>query len=231
MCTLIMYLQKMASVNRKGKRATTSRTESEKKEKTRVVDVDLPAAAAAAADAVADTDSAPEMEAGTSNPTPPQTPTPTQHIYQVGQGRRVQLNLSSDGSLIMIKRYYTAEERLRSNSGEECQTVGLEKYNVQQVLKFERKLEKRCDNLTVGRAANFRYSVGGDLFATGQEGTYVIHLRRFWLPAEGGDWKPTRNGVALRPNEFTSVLSLLAKLEPRMGWNAQRDEVLSEESD
>jgi hypothetical protein len=138
--------------------------------------------------------------------------------YQIGQGRRVEVTLSDDRSYIKIKRFFTPEERLRTDAGDDGTVVALERVQVRKILHYESKLVRKCDKMLLGRSCDFLYPIGQDLHVSGQSGNYVVHIRRYWLGQDGEGWKPTKTGIAVRPAEFLSLVTLLPKIESEMTW-------------
>jgi hypothetical protein len=154
------------------------------------------------------------------------TTTSTQNVdgdivdsYNIGQGRRVEVRLSDDKSYILIKRFYTAEEKCRMDSDDDGVVVVLERVQVKKLLNNSKRLRRRCDKLTLGRSVDLMHSLGQDLFVCIQPNSYVVHIRRYWMHPTEKEWKATKMGVTIRPYEAKQLLTHLPILEKMLVWS------------
>ena len=83
----------------------------------------------------------------------------------------------------------------------------------------------------MGRTCDFMYSLGSDIYASAQKGYYVVNIRRYWLPENGDGWKPTRQGVALRPTEVDRLMSVLSDMLKDMVWESESSNSSDTDSD
>ena len=133
-------------------------------------------------------------------------------VYQIGQSRQVEVTLAPDKSYIKIMRYYTAEEKVRNNTDEQGTLISMDREQVRSIVHREEKLKKYADRMLLGRPKEFKFLLGRDLYVSGQSSGFVLHIRRYWLPPNDEEWRPTKCGISIRPTEFLTFLSILPKI-------------------
>jgi hypothetical protein len=136
--------------------------------------------------------------------------------FQIGEGRSVELALSQSKTYIVLKRHFTAEEKLRNDGTADGVSVVIEKVQALALLKYARRIRKKCDTMLEGRALQFMYSLGEDLFVRVQTSTSTIHIRRYWYQCVESEWKATKCGVTMVAKEMLKLLSILPDLTDQL---------------
>ncbi len=75
------------------------------------------------------------------------------------------------------------------------------------------EIKLAVDDQVEGKEIRFTQHLGGNHYVRVNSGFEVVDLRRFWLPDGQSEIRATRNGIALKFDEFRKLTSFLPHIE------------------
>ena len=75
------------------------------------------------------------------------------------------------------------------------------------------EIQQAVQELNEGKEVYLNYHMGGNNFVQVNSGFNVVDFRQFWLPYGQSEVHPTRKGIALKFDEFETLIQLKANIE------------------
>ena len=83
----------------------------------------------------------------------------------------------------------------------------------QQFMWYLDEIQQAVTDHKEGKDVHVKYHLGRNSFVQVNSGFPVVDLRQFWLPADKDEVQPTRKGIALKFEEFATLVKLKAEIE------------------
>jgi ribosomal protein L39E len=146
--------------------------------------------------------------------------------FDIGCERDVNFSLHDTRRYLVITRWYTEDEveeryAIMKKNGQNGSVppfvaTSITKAGVEILVEERETLSEEASKMCMGLPVSLRLNLFQDFFLSMEEKTTTVHFRRFWRSKLDGELKPGKQGVALKPQEFQSLLDRLDELHADM---------------